>query len=412
MNPTNNAKVMQVVEFLINHHHFQTVNVDNRKDELWLFSKSDEMYSLIRVSAKSIEQIDYEKDRLKKSIAIINHQLGLNKRFLNIYIGKDPVYPNEPFDTAMLDEGFKDGISLEPFYPGIDRIVHEVENPVAEMKKISLNLMKKSHTMQTNKKKFVPVATYCVIGVCLLVYGLSVFLTNFTSSLALDAQSVSIAILLGAYYKEFIVVANEYWRLFTCGFVHIDFLHILFNIIAMNSLGSFFERTYGYKNMLFILFASIIGGSIFVFLGSDNTITLGLSGGLYGLMASMVVHAWYTGLLKQPAVRNQMISLLMMNLVITLMPGISMLGHIGGFFTGLLLSISLIKDEKIKTFIRNAKISLLIGAFALLFMVVQTDTVEPEYLGNDLEVIDLVQSLGLDGYASYLTEHVSAYYMK
>ena len=58
------------------------------------------------------------------------------------------------------------------------------------------------------------------------------------------ASEPETAIFLGAYYKPFII-AGEFWRFLTAGFVHIDLWHILMNMLALRNLGMFMEKITG-----------------------------------------------------------------------------------------------------------------------------------------------------------------------
>lgn len=413
MSQINDAKILKMAQFFIANFQYLTLNVDNRQDELWLFNSEHVTYSLIRISCKSLSQVTYEKQRLDASIKVIRESLKLEHKFLDIHLGQEEVLEDEVFDSVSIEDHYYSGLDLEPLYPGFKCVSLKVDDPQEEIKKISFDLVKrKKNTMsKIFKNGFKPTATYTIIAICALVFCLSLLLNNLQAQVGIVNATNNSAIVLGAFYKELIVIAHEYWRFLTVGFVHVDPFHFLMNMFAMYNLGLFFERNYGKKNLLLILFGSTIGGSIFIFLGSENGITVGLSGGLYGLMASMIVHLWYTGLIKQPAIRSQIISLLLINAFITFMPGISMLGHIGGFITGLLLSITLIKDEKLKSFINNAKISLAIGLAVVFYFIIQTKTIYPEYGTTDYAVAKVIRLCGLDFYADYLEAKITDYYI-
>lgn len=416
MTQVNNAKMLKVAQFFIVNHQFQTLNVDNRQDELWLFKTDSTPYDLIRISCKNIDQVTYEAKRLEASIKVIKESLTLQGHFLDIHISNDEILDKEEFDSVALETNYYSGIELSAYYPGIKEVMNNpIENPQEEIKRLSFDLMKRNRNRQSKRSSslaFKPIATYTIMAICFVIFLLSYYLKWLQPTIEPFSASINSAILLGGFYKELIVIANEYWRFLTSGFVHVEIWHILMNMYALFSLGIFFERNYGAKSMLIILLGSIVGGSIFVFLGTENGVTVGISGGLYGLMASMIVHLWYTGLLKQPAIRSQVISLLAINIFITFMPGISMLGHIGGFITGLLLSMTLIKDAKLKNFINNAKISLAIGLVVVSYFIIKTDDVYPRLLGTDKQVIELARTVGLDFYADHLTQKVEDFYSK
>ncbi|MBP3868129.1 MAG: rhomboid family intramembrane serine protease [Solobacterium sp.] len=135
------------------------------------------------------------------------------------------------------------------------------------------------------------------------------------------------------------VKRGEYWRLLTAGFLHIQPLHLLMNMYALYSYGSL-ERAFGPALFGTILLLSIIGGNVLsAFLGSEDAITLGISGGLYGLLAAYMVLLYKLGMLQQPGVQSSLLRVLIVNLVINLFPNVSRQGHAGGFLTGFAIAM-------------------------------------------------------------------------
>src|SRR5215469_6651549 len=59
-----------------------------------------------------------------------------------------------------------------------------------------------------------------------------------------------------------ILAHKEYYRMVSCGLIHADWVHFLFNAISFLSFAQNIEVNYGAKTMLLIYCASIIGGSL------------------------------------------------------------------------------------------------------------------------------------------------------
>jgi rhomboid protease GluP len=135
------------------------------------------------------------------------------------------------------------------------------------------------------------------------------------------------------------VKRGEYWRLLAAGFLHIQPFHLLMNMYALYSYG-WLERTFGPALFAAILLLSIIGGNLLsVYLGNEGAITLGISGGLYGLLAAYMVLLFKLGLLQQPEIQSSLLRVLVINLVINLFPNVSRQGHAGGFLTGFVIAM-------------------------------------------------------------------------
>ena len=151
-------------------------------------------------------------------------------------------------------------------------------------------------------------------------------------------------------------------------------------------------------------------GTWFVFVAQGNGVTLGSSAGLYGLMGALLVYTFETGSIRQPIVRSQFTRILMINLFISFLPGISLFGHLGGFVGGILLAILLSKNDKWKTLRTNTIISL-IGLIAVLgIYTAQPKDLDRLYLGTDQMVITMVRELGFEGYANQLQASLNKFY--
>ncbi len=141
------------------------------------------------------------------------------------------------------------------------------------------------------------------------------------------------AVRCGCYDRDRIK-GGQWWRLLTVGFTHIQPWHIAMNMLALYNLRSL-ERFFGHAYFALILFGSVVGGSILEYSISRVRFSVGLSGGLYGLMASYILilltYRSVSGL------RSIAITLVL-NLVINFMPGIAWQAHVGGAVTGLVLT--------------------------------------------------------------------------
>jgi membrane associated rhomboid family serine protease len=89
-----------------------------------------------------------------------------------------------------------------------------------------------------------------------------------------------------------ILVGKEYKRLITSGFIHANWWHLGFNMMALYSFGSYIESVFGGFNFLLIYFASLIGGgllSLFIHRNDGNYSALGASGAVFGIVYSSII---------------------------------------------------------------------------------------------------------------------------
>ncbi|MBX3461191.1 MAG: rhomboid family intramembrane serine protease [Planctomycetes bacterium] len=137
---------------------------------------------------------------------------------------------------------------------------------------------------------------------------------------------------------------GEYWRIFTSGWVHASIMHIAFNAYGIYVLGTITERLYGVKPLLVIYMAALLGGSGLSMVFYDPNIpTLGASGAAYGLFGAVLGFFYVrTGSIKgimQVPMGRQLLLWLGIGVFISLQPGISFLGHLGGFVPGVFLGV-------------------------------------------------------------------------
>lgn len=82
------------------------------------------------------------------------------------------------------------------------------------------------------------------------------------------------------------------WRVLSYGLLHVDFTHLLFNLLFIAYTGYHLERAMGWRNLLVLFFGSVVTGGLMSLLLSPGLPTLGSSGGGFGLLAASVVFGW------------------------------------------------------------------------------------------------------------------------
>jgi len=141
----------------------------------------------------------------------------------------------------------------------------------------------------------------------------------------------------------FMVRAGQYWRLISSLFVHIGFLHLLFNCAACYLIGSFIERRSGHRSVFIIYMLSGLAGSLAsAFLG-EHLASAGASGAIMGLMGAAIAVIVRRRRRLPRAVRNVYPVLFASLVVLTLLfdmleESIDHLAHIGGFLAGVLVA--------------------------------------------------------------------------
>jgi hypothetical protein len=172
------------------------------------------------------------------------------------------------------------------------------------------------------------------------------------------------------------------------------------------------EKVMGRWQYAVILFGSVIGGTLFTFAAEGNTVAVGLSGGLYGLMAGYTYRILAAGGLKNPYVRNALIRTYLINIMINFMPGIAVSAHLGGFITGLILTAVLSEARHTKPFKVHFAISGCIYLFFLFFFVTRGFYIpdNQRFLGTDLAVLKMEKQAGLVNHAENMAKRLDLIY--
>ncbi|RZS37552.1 membrane associated rhomboid family serine protease [Herbihabitans rhizosphaerae] len=136
-----------------------------------------------------------------------------------------------------------------------------------------------------------------------------------------------------------ITAYGEWWRLITSGFLHYGPIHLLMNMLALFVLGRDLEPVLGRVRFTAVYLVSLLGGGAAVFLfGAREAMVAGASGAVFGLMGALAVIVLRLKLNPSGA-----IGVIAINLFISVtLPGISLLGHLGGLVVGGLTTMALV----------------------------------------------------------------------
>jgi membrane associated rhomboid family serine protease len=181
-------------------------------------------------------------------------------------------------------------------------------------------------------------ATYALIGINVIV-----FLIELAGGGSLGFSG-SGSVIHDAGLRGPEIANGDWWRVITGGFLHAGILHILFNMYVLYIAGSILEPGIGTPRFLGIYFVSLVAGSLGALIVDPNTLTVGASGAIFGLMAAVIVVARGRGI---DELAQQFGIFILVNLFLTFsISGISVGGHIGGLIGGLLAASLVIFVER------------------------------------------------------------------
>ena len=383
-------KLYQLALYFVSKFNYRIVEVKNLNNEIWLCNKKHKTYPIIRLSINTTDEPESHiqlQQKIKNSIVTT---LNCNNNYLDIHIRNNEKAINDKM--VVIDENYYDGIDVTSYFPDIKKQIHMVKDQGSEMNRI-LNEFKNINNGAKKKSIFDsikkgPYVTYIVALICVLVYLISLYFYRYTDN------SSEVAIIIGGYYKIF-VVAGQWWRIFTAGFVHVDVFHLLVNMLSLISLGRLLENYYGHIKFLIVLLVGIVFGNLFLFALNDNIVAVGISGGLYALLACLAMYIYNTKMYKIPAVMHNVIYIFLVNLMINLLPSIGYYAHLGGFIAGILLAFIFTKNSNWVSLKNNTIIVGIILCIVLGYKCMTNTFINTLYAKSDMTVIDTYNSLGL-----------------
>jgi len=133
------------------------------------------------------------------------------------------------------------------------------------------------------------------------------------------------------------LLPKQPWTIISSMFVHGSFWHILFNMISLYFLGSFFLRAAGEKSFLAVFFLGGLAGNIlFILLANPLSTGIGASGAIFalgGALAAMVPRV-PVFIFFIPVPVPLWVAILIF-FFLSFLPGIAWQAHLGGLLLGL-----------------------------------------------------------------------------
>lgn len=296
----------KLTDYFINQHGFDIVFIDNKHAEVWLQRKKRKQNHVIRLTN---QEFDW-KNQLKTDIDRMFHNskklaklfLGRNIELHNVYVTKQA--PVDDWENLKETKKIKQGKfshrhtyyldeknrkeELERLFQktAVDPIEINLPRNVLEMERITqylkLSILGEFQQIQSTSTKVFqyakPIYTYVLLVINVLMFLLLEFKGGSTSTDTLMRY--------GAKYNP-AILDGEWWRIISSMFLHIGFLHLLMNMLALHIVGSLVERIYGGKRFLFIYFSAGILGGITSFAFSPQ-LAAGASGAIFGLFGALL----------------------------------------------------------------------------------------------------------------------------
>ena len=131
---------------------------------------------------------------------------------------------------------------------------------------------------------------------------------------------------------------REWWRLFAYGFLHWDATHLLANASLLAWLAPVVERRRGAATLWAVFLLAVLASGLGILAKHAwwpaPGVSVGASGGAFALLAFGTVLVWRDPRSSRRA-RIALAVVLALGLAVSLLPGVSLLGHLIGLVVGL-----------------------------------------------------------------------------
>ncbi|KAF0223616.1 MAG: peptidase S54 (rhomboid) family [Erysipelotrichaceae bacterium] len=390
---------------LIEDEGYKIIDVRIMGKEIWL-NHPRNTRELLRLSLNGAFNLPMQEERTAAIRRAIEKIFGERTLLYDVRFDDEESRYELLEETAfvVLSHLTQENVFLDRF-PMIRPILQKAEEKPTDLEDAQQRLAILRPKRIENVKPKMPKATFVVVVVCLAMYGIVGLFTDLGGY-----NPINTSILLGAYYKTFIIVNHEYWRFLTSGFIHTDLIHLVMNMYALYNLGLYFEPKFGWKQLILTLVVGVISGSAFLYITSGNLLAVGLSGGLFALLGAIVIYQIESGQIKYRPIQMQLLQLFVINLFIAFLPGIAVMAHVGGFFGGILVALYFNHKPSWKNLKMHVKIASGVLVIAMIGLIAIDKKHQPFYGKTDYEVVQQAYDFGLDWYADGLKSNLDAYY--
>lgn len=339
--------VMNLINYFITEENYKPMIIHGINDEIWL-ENLDNNYKIVRIVSHHIhnkEQLNFDKFKLSKIVKQVKRKtLSFKVKVLSIYtdIEDEKILNND--DVLITKEKDINNPKLVSAFPDIVEKTNRKEDGLEYFIKVTDNINKKNEKRNKIAEKIFsykqPIVTYIIMAICIILFILMELSGGSTNSQTLLKYGANLDVL---------VKNGEYYRLFTCIFLHIGIMHLLCNMYSLYIIGREVENLFGKIKYIIIFILSGIFGSIMSLSFTHNTISAGASGAIFGLLGALLYFGMHYRTYLGEAIKRSIIPIIVVNLIIGFFAeGIDLAAHIGGLVGGVLVAMMVGVPDKSK----------------------------------------------------------------
>ncbi len=343
---------MSLVHYFVTKEDYTPISVQGAKNEIWLENLNGP-YKIVRINSKYIHNNEqYKMDIFKMNYVvkqIKRKTLSFKMNVLNICLDlgssvKLDENINKNINTIDLTDTLdvKKNKILCGIFPNITTEEFKKNKSFDEIIKSTEDINLKTATENAKYENiFKPkkiIAVKIVIALCVLMYIVTLIYGNYLSDNSTYGFNLAL-IILGANNTA-LFKAGEYYRILTSIFLHGSLWHLAVNMYSLWIIGNQVENFVGKFKFLAIYLMSGLMGSLFSLIFLGNSMSIGASGAIFGLMGCLLYFGYHYRLYLSSTLTRQIIPIIVLNLALGFMVnGIDNAAHIGGLIGGYLATM-------------------------------------------------------------------------
>ncbi|WP_171051713.1 rhomboid family intramembrane serine protease [Alteribacter natronophilus] len=356
---TQELRFWELLYHLVNKEGMRLVHLSKNRDEAWIEDDRQEPYQIIRVVLRDLDwarEFREEVEKAEKRAKEVRRHLGLRQaNVVNLIVSLyEPVDSWEseadrplPFTaggkkqlrTILMTEGNKEEIMFPmatewalnetpSFVP-----LHTAEESEGLLRTLR-NEVRRAADKRTEDER-----NLFLYGKPVLTFILLFSIVGMYMLVEQEGSTTDIRTLIdfGAKFNP-LILEGEWWRFFSAMFLHIGFLHLIMNSLALFYLGGAVERIYGTVRFFLIYFIAGLSGSVASFAFNEQ-VSAGASGAIFGCFGALLYFGVQHRRLFFRTMGMSVLVILGINLTLGfVVPMIDNGAHIGGLVGGFLAS--------------------------------------------------------------------------
>lgn len=372
--------VMKLLHYFITEEGYNPIILHGAENEIWLENLKKD-HQIIRIVTNYIhndEQLNYDLYRTKSILKNIKRKtFSFNLDTISIFLNLGDNVDLKKYDDKHIlcleinnIEELDKNETIKTEFPNIIKDTDFKEKGFELFMKITndINISNAKESQKVEKifSKKTPYITYSIMAINIILFILMYVMGN-------GSEDINTLMRFGALNKGY-VLAGEYFRIITSGFLHIGLVHIIMNMYALYVLGPQVESYLGKIKFILIYFISMILGNLLSMVLNDiSIVSAGASGAIFGLLGALLYFGYHYRVYLGNALQSQIIPIILLNLAIGFMAeGIDLAAHVGGLIGGVLSTWALGVSDKSSTSEKtNGWIMLIIFTAFLIYIIIK-----------------------------------------